>query len=150
MDSMYSIKEWFTWVRIFNIHESSKFTISQEKICMLSNLFLLSSYLNRLRWFALFHELHSTADVLNFLNDIVIQIFITKNDLSRNFGQSYFWSELRFYNILFYHVSFYKQVIFYLHLLQINLGCRKKIKKIRKGRGNITVVCQRFCSCKKL
>ena len=51
--------------------------------------------------------------------------------------QGYFWSELRFHNIQFYHVSFYKQVIFYLYhehwsgnyLLQINLGCCKKKKK---------------------
>ena len=68
-DFMYSIEGSVTSVRIFNIHESSNPTginshlnllIFKRKMCMLSNLFLLSSYLNI---FNLFLELHSTADV---------------------------------------------------------------------------------------
>ena len=68
-DFMYSIEGSVTSVRIFNIHESSNpaginnhlnLLFFKRKMFMLSNLLLLSSYLNI---FNLFLELHSTADV---------------------------------------------------------------------------------------
>ena len=71
-DFMYSIEGSVTSVRIFNIHESSNPTginshinllFFKRKMCMLSNLLLLSSYLNIISLINLFLELHSTADV---------------------------------------------------------------------------------------
>ena len=68
-DFMYSIEGLVTSVTIFNIHESSNPTgtnshinllFFKRKMCMLSNLLLLSSYLNI---FIFSLELHSTVDV---------------------------------------------------------------------------------------
>ena len=68
-DFMYSIEGSVTSVRIFNIQKSTNPTgikshinllLFKRKMGMLSNLLLISSYLNI---FNLFLELHSTADV---------------------------------------------------------------------------------------
>ena len=55
--------------------------------------------------------------------------------------QGYIWSELRFHNIQFYHVSFYKQVIFYLyHDTGQEIICCKSISVVVKKKNKDVVI----------